>query len=88
MGTWDSGPFENDMAMDFVSEVVDSLMQPVNNFLEEPMVVVHRPAPLAVVVVGVIGRRRPPPTARHAIVADDDAFGGAAHFWYCAFHSA
>ena len=38
MGTWDSGPFGNDMAMDYVSEVVDSLMQPVNSFLEEPMI--------------------------------------------------
>jgi hypothetical protein len=36
MGTWAAGPFGNDMAMDFVGEVFDMLMEPVDIFMESP----------------------------------------------------
>jgi phosphatidylserine/phosphatidylglycerophosphate/cardiolipin synthase-like enzyme len=36
MGTWDAGPFNNDAAMDFIGELLDTLKQPVNDFLESP----------------------------------------------------
>lgn len=38
MGTWDAGPFENDAAMDFVSGVIDSLMESVDAFLRDPRI--------------------------------------------------
>ena len=36
MGTWAAGPFGNDSAMDFVGGVFDTLMEPVDEFMEEP----------------------------------------------------
>lgn len=38
MGTWAAGPFSNDAALDFVGDVIDHLMQPVNAFLEDPRI--------------------------------------------------
>ena len=36
MGTWEAGPFGNDMAVDFVGGVVQGLMAAVDAFLESP----------------------------------------------------
>ena len=36
MGTWEAGPFGNDMAADFVGGVVQGLMAAVDAFLESP----------------------------------------------------
>jgi hypothetical protein len=36
MGTWEAGPFENDAALDFVGEVIDQLMVPINAFMDSP----------------------------------------------------
>ena len=36
MGTWDAGPFNNDAALDFVGGLIDSLTEPIDDFLESP----------------------------------------------------
>lgn len=38
MGTWGSGPFDNDEALDFVGEIVDQLMLRVDDFIATPMI--------------------------------------------------
>ena len=36
MGTWAAGPFGNDSSLDFVADVLDMLMKPVDDFMESP----------------------------------------------------
>jgi Domain of unknown function (DUF4259) len=36
MGTWAAGPFGNDAALDFMGDLFDLLMKPVDEFLESP----------------------------------------------------
>jgi Domain of unknown function (DUF4259) len=36
MGTWDSGPFSNDAALDCVGDFIDKLNEPINEFLASP----------------------------------------------------
>jgi hypothetical protein len=36
MGTWAAGPFGNDSALDFMGDLFDFLMKPVDEFLESP----------------------------------------------------
>jgi hypothetical protein len=38
MGTWGSGPFANDAALDFVGGVIDHLMEAVGEFMAEPQI--------------------------------------------------
>lgn len=38
MGTWAAGPFGNDAALDYVGGVLDHLMAPIKEFLEDPMI--------------------------------------------------
>lgn len=38
MGTWAAGPFGNDAALDYVGGVLDHLMGPVQEFLDDPMI--------------------------------------------------
>jgi len=38
MGTWDSGPFANDDAADYVADLVDHLIEPIDAFLADPQI--------------------------------------------------
>jgi hypothetical protein len=38
MGTWAAGPFENDAALDFVGDIIDTLMVAVTGFVESPQI--------------------------------------------------
>jgi hypothetical protein len=38
MGTWGAGPFKNDAALDFVSGIIDTLMESVNDFMSSPQI--------------------------------------------------
>jgi hypothetical protein len=38
LGTWDAGPFGNDGALDYVNDVIEHLMKPVDGFMANPRI--------------------------------------------------
>jgi hypothetical protein len=73
MGTWDSGPFNNDAALDYVGDAVDSLAETIESFVESPQIDDGFDEAFAALAVlnRVMSATQVQPTAR----LDDPAYG-------------